>query len=236
MERRSNYIERKTDYIERTAQSNLVSVRGKIGKPPVRQYGNGKVNYYSTVVEVKRGNDHVDKIPVLFSDRTIDVAACYIGKIVEIRGQFHSYNQRTGSEHHLRLYVQARTMFFPVERKTLPRNQILLDGYICRPPQYRKTPLNKEITDLLLAVNRFHAEADYIPCICWQKEARLAYSLEVGSHILIRGRIQSREYTKKLENEATETRTAYEVSVMNLKSIEPVPENENGIAFLKKLM
>ena len=99
-------------------------------------------------------------------------------------------------------------------------NSILLDGYICKLPIYRKTPLGREIADLLLAVNRPYGKSDYIPCICWGRNARFASAFEVGEHVQILGRIQSREYVKKLSETETEKRTAYEVSVSKLECME----------------
>ena len=99
-------------------------------------------------------------------------------------------------------------------------NTILLDGYICKPPIYRKTPLGREIADLLLAVNRPYGKSDYIPCICWGRNARYASAFEVGEHVQVLGRIQSREYVKKLSETETEKRVAYEVSVSKLECMD----------------
>ena len=99
-------------------------------------------------------------------------------------------------------------------------NHILLDGYICKEPVYRKTPLGREIADLLLAVNRPYGKSDYIPCICWGRNARFASSFEVGEHVQILGRIQSREYIKKITDTESQKRTAYEVSVSKLECID----------------
>ena len=99
-------------------------------------------------------------------------------------------------------------------------NQIYLDGYICKPPIYRKTPLGREIADILIAVNRPYGKSDYIPCIAWGRNARYAASLEVGAHMLVWGRVQSREYTKKVSEEDLEKRIAYEVSVSKLELVD----------------
>ena len=104
--------------------------------------------------------------------------------------------------------------------KKIETNYIFLDGYICKAPVYRKTPLGREIADLLLAVNRPYGKSDYIPCICWGRNARFADTFQVGEHIQIWGRIQSREYQKKLDEEVFETRVAYEISVSKLEHIE----------------
>ena len=99
-------------------------------------------------------------------------------------------------------------------------NQIFLDGYVCKPPIYRKTPLGREIADILVAVNRPYGKSDYIPCIAWGRNARFAGGLEVGSHLQICGRVQSREYTKKVDEESVEKRVAYEVSVSKIDLVE----------------
>ena len=99
-------------------------------------------------------------------------------------------------------------------------NHILLEGYICKKPVYRKTPLGREIADLLLAVNRPYGKSDYIPGICWGRNARYASGFEVGEHVQILGRIQSRDYVKKISETETQTRTAYEVSVSKLECME----------------
>ena len=99
-------------------------------------------------------------------------------------------------------------------------NEICLDGYICKPPVYRETPFGREISDLLIAVNRSYGKSDYIPCICWGRNARFANGLEVGTKLKAQGRIQSREYVKRLSETESETRTAFEVSIARLEVIE----------------
>ena len=119
----------------------------------------------------------------------------------------------------LSLFVRE-VAFFEVELDGAKTNQIFLDGYICKLPVYRKTPLGREIADLLLAVNRPYGKSDYIPCICWGRNARFAASFEVGEHVQVIGRIQSREYIKKLSETEAEKRTAYEVSVSKLECLD----------------
>ena len=102
----------------------------------------------------------------------------------------------------------------------LASNLIVLDGYVCKPPVYRKTPLGREIADLLVAVNRSYGKSDYIPCICWGRNARFATTFEIGTHVLVTGRIQSREYVKKISEDETERRVAYEVSVSKIDELE----------------
>lgn len=156
----------------------------------------------------------------MVSERLVDVTQDYVGQYVEIHGQFRSYNRHEEKHNRLVLSAFARELkFVEDEEEGIPVNQIFLDGYICKPPVYRKTPLGREIADLLLAVNRPYGKSDYIPCICWGRNARYASAFEVGGHVLIWGRIQSREYMKRIGENETERRTAYEVSVSKLEYV-----------------
>ena len=170
---------------------------------------------------VKRLSDSEDRIPVMVSERLVDVTQDYVGEYIEISGQFRSYNRHEEKHNRLVLSVFAREVrFIGPDEDVIPTNQIFMDGYICKPPVYRKTPLGREIADVLLAVNRPYGKSDYIPCICWGRNARYASAFTVGGHVLIWGRIQSREYVKKLGENQTERRTAYEVSVSKLEYLE----------------
>lgn len=138
-----------------------------------------------------------------------------------VSGQFRSYNRHEEQKNRLVLSVFVREVeFVEEEMDGAKTNSILLDGYICKAPVYRKTPLGREIADLLLAVNRPYGKSDYIPCICWGRNARYASGFEVGAHVQVLGRIQSREYIKKISEIETEKRIAYEVSVSKLEYME----------------
>ena len=142
----------------------------------------------------------------------------YTGEFIMASGQFRSYNWHEEQKNRLVLSVFVREISFMEEEPDGSKtNSILLDGYICKEPIYRKTPLGREIADLLLAVNRPYGKSDYIPCICWGRNARYASGFEVGEHVQVLGRIQSREYVKKLSETETEKRDAYEVSVSKLE-------------------
>ena len=145
---------------------------------------------------------------------------------MEIHGQFRSYNRHEEKHNRLVLSVFSRELkFVEEEDETVPVNQIFLDGYICKEPVYRKTPLGREIADLLLAVNRPYGKSDYIPCICWGRNARYAEHFKVGERCAIWGRIQSRAYMKKLDEENVEKRVAFEVSVSKLELLEEAQES-----------
>ena len=166
----------------------------------------------------------VDIIPLMISERLIDVTKDYRGMKIEVSGQFRSYNRHEGLKNKLILSIFVRELQF-VEDDDMPQeqsksNQIYLDGYVCKPPIYRKTPLGREIADILIAVNRPYGKSDYIPCIAWGRNARFASTIEVGGHLQVQGRVQSREYTKKINEEETEKRVAYEVSVSKIDFVE----------------
>lgn len=181
-------------------------------------YGEG---FYLVDISVSRLSDSVDYIPLMVSERLVDVTQSYIGETISVSGQFRSYNRHEEKKNRLILSVFVRELEFVDEiEDDIKSNQICLDGYICKEPIYRKTPLGREIADLLVAVNRSYGKSDYIPCICWGRNARYASSFEVGSHVEVYGRIQSREYIKKIGEEQTEKRVAYEVSVNKIEFLE----------------
>ncbi len=182
--------------------------------------------FYMVDVEVARLSESYDVIPVMVSERLIDVSADFKGCNLCITGQFRSYNRHEEKKNKLVLSVFAREIeFLDTIEESAKTNQIFLDGYICKEPVYRKTPLGREIADLLLAVNRPYGKSDYIPCICWGRNARYVSSFTVGSRCLVWGRIQSREYVKKISEEITEKRVAYEVSVSKLELAEDEEED-----------
>ena len=181
-------------------------------------YGEG---FYLVDISVSRLSDSVDYIPLMVSERLVDVTQSYIGETISVSGQFRSYNRHEEKKNRLILSVFVRELEFVDEiEDDIKSNQIYLDGYICKEPIYRKTPLGREIADLLVAVNRSYGKSDYIPCICWGRNARYASSSEVGSLVEVDGRIQSREYIKKIGEEQTEKRVAYEVSVNKIEFLE----------------
>jgi single-stranded DNA-binding protein len=199
--------------------NNMVTISGKIiseAEFSHEVYGEG---FYSFMLEVPRLSDSTDKICITISERLTSKENLEIGRYVEIEGQFRSYNNYNNtSGNRLILTVFAREInFLEDEKKIKNPNQIYLNGFICKTPTYRTTPFGREITDILLAVNRPYNKSDYIPCIAWGRNARFSSKLEVGQNIKIWGRIQSRDYQKKLETGETVTKTAYEVSISKME-------------------
>lgn len=174
--------------------------------------------FYKSCIVCKRLSGAEDIIPITVSDRLLNVNMLWTGMKVRIFGSFRSYNKHTEDGIHLILTVFVDEIVC-VENDEPDENEIHLSGYICKETSYKETPLGKEITDMLIAVNRNYGKSDYIPCICWGRNARFASDLNAGDRISIDGRIQSREYPKRLEDGEVETRTAYEVSVSSMEKI-----------------
>ena len=206
---------------EKMIENNKVSVIGEIVSDFTFSHEVFGEGFYMLEVVVNRLSHMEDRIPLMVSERLVDVKESYRGKIVEVHGQFRSYNKHEESRNRLILSVFVREFAFVGEEGTLTKpNSIYLDGYICKPPVYRMTPLGREIADLLMAVNRPYGKSDYLPCICWGRNARFAGKFEVGTHIHLWGRIQSRTYQKRLDNDVVEKRTAYEISVSKIECVE----------------
>ena len=202
-------------------ENNQVTIMGEIVSDYVYShevYGEG---FYMVDVSVSRLSNFVDCIPVMVSERLVNVKENDSGRYVYITGQFRSFNRHEEHKNRLVLSVFAREFEMVDEpEEDNAQKQIFLDGFICKEAVYRKTPLGREIADLLVAVNRSYGKSDYIPCICWGRNARFASGFTVGSHVQIWGRIQSREYVKKISETEAQKRTAYEVSVSKIEFLE----------------
>ena len=216
---------------DKVIENNQVTVMGEVVSTFSYSHEIFGEGFYMIDVKVKRLSDSYDCIPVMISERLIDVTSDLRGYLLCVNGQFRSYNRHEERKNRLVLSVFAREVEFIEElSESSKTNQIFLDGYICKEPIYRKTPLGREIADLLLAVNRPYGKSDYIPCICWGRNARFANNFKVGERCAIWGRIQSREYMKKMDEEHVEKRVAFEVSVSKLELAQS-GDSEPEIAF-----
>ena len=205
---------------DKVIENNQVTIMGKVVSNFTFSHEIIGEGSYMVDVEVARLSDSYDIIPIMVSERLLDVNADYMGCNLCVTGQFRSYNRHEEKKNKLVLSVFAREIEFVDEiEESAKTNQIYLDGYICKEPIYRKTPLGREIADLLLAVNRPYGKSDYIPCISWGRNARYAGNFKVGDRVQVWGRIQSREYMKRLDEENMEKRIAYEVSVSKLETV-----------------
>ena len=199
--------------------NNKVYLCGIIVKDGVLSHSYFGENFYEYLISVQRLSECFDTIPVLISERII-TPDLKVGSTIAVRGQYRSYNKVVDGKSKLVLSVFAREI--AEKDYTQNPNQITLCGYVCKEPVYRTTPFKREICDILVAVNRAYNKSDYIPCIAWGRNARFVKSFKVGDKIDIVGRIQSREYQKKLESGETETKTAYEISITRINSDEEV--------------
>lgn len=198
--------------------NNRVFIKGEIvseARYSHEVYGEG---FYETDVLVKRLSGQADVLPVTVSERLIEAHHLSLGSKICAVGQFRSYNKLIDGKSKLMLTVFVREL---VDGETAQNpNNIVLSGYICKQPVYRTTPFNREIADVLVAVNRAYNKSDYIPCIAWGRNARFVRNLGVGDKVALSGRIQSREYNKKISETESKTMTAYEVSISKLAAFE----------------
>ena len=212
------------------SENNYLELVGKITSEKVFSHEIYGESFYIFNLEVPRLSGTADSIPITISERLISNFDLSIGKEVEIEGQFRSYNTYENQRSRLVLTVFAKDIKEHVEPsedepvRDKISNEVVLVGYICKKPIYRKTPFGREISDILLAVNRAYNKSDYIPCIAWGRNARFCENMEIGTEVKVIGRVQSRMYEKKHEDGTIEPRVAYEVSV---GSLELVNKNDN---------
>lgn len=206
--------------MSREQENNKVALSGEIVSDFEFSHEIFGEGFYTAMLASERLSGQKDIIPIMVSERIVDVEVDWIGANVDISGQFRSYNKHEGNKKHLILSVFATGFGVHIEEfdgDFENKNYISLDGYICKPPVYRKTPLGREITDILLAVNRPYGKTDYLPTIFWGRNARFVSTLPVGQRLKVDGRIQSRTYIKQISKEETEERTAYEVSASKVE-------------------
>ncbi len=220
-----------TNYLE----NNYLTLVGKVTGEKRFSHEIYGESFYVFNLSIPRLSGNSDIIPITVSERLIKEDTLMEGKKLLVKGQFRSYNSYENEKNRLILTVFAKDIVEVEEnneeeenemvRKDTITNEVVLVGYICKKPIYRQTPFGREISDLLLAVNRAYNKSDYIPCIAWGRNARFCQNLEVGTEVKVVGRVQSRNYEKKHEDGTVETRVAYEVSV---GSLEVIDENEDS--------
>ena len=201
-----------------TDKNNKVYVSGEIISDATFSHEVCGEGFYEFYIRVMRLSGQADVLPVTLSERLIQEGMLEKGRNICAVGQFRSYNKIENGRSRLILTIFIRALIDELPDKN--PNTVLLSGYICKEPVYRTTPFNREIADVLLAVNRAYNKSDYIPCIAWGSNARFVKNLSVGNRIAISGRIQSREYQKKLSDTEIKTMTAYEVSVSKLAAFD----------------
>ncbi|MFV0519823.1 MAG: single-stranded DNA-binding protein [Lachnospirales bacterium] len=198
---------------------NTVTVSGTVVTLPVLNHNVYGENFYTFKVSIKRLSDNYDIIPVLVSERLINISTLKLDVYLEIEGQMRSYNNYSQEEgkNKLVLMVFARQIDIYDIYNDNSINEVILDGYICKAPVYRMTPFGREISDILVAVNRNYNKSDYIPCIAWGRNAKYSKDLIVGTNIKVSGRIQSRFYQKKTDTNNVLEKVAYELSISKIE-------------------
>lgn len=196
-------------------QNNKVYLSGEIIDEPVFSHEILGEKFYDFKISVPRLSGQTDVIPLTISDRLMQEANFSVGEKIGVNGQLRSYNKQINGKSKLILRVFVRELSSVDEDEP---NVIELDGFVCKEPIFRTTPFKREITDILLAVNRAYNKSDYIPVIAWGRNARYASIFKVGDKIKILGRIQSRIYEKQMEDGKVEEKVAYEVSVSEIIS------------------
>ena len=192
--------------MEHTA--NRVILRGSLAGLPAFSHENHARRFYRFFLEVERLSGTADVLPVIAAEDVLNTMDLSGGGRIEVRGQLRSFNSRAPSGRKLILSVYAAELETSDEG---PENLVELTGALCKPPVYRRTPLGREICDVMLAVSRPYHRTDYLPCILWGRTAQAAAQLPPGAQLALTGRLQSREYVKLLPG-GSETRVAYEVS------------------------
>lgn len=221
-----------TNYLE----NNYLILVGKVTGEKEFSHEIYGERFYVFKLAIPRLSGNEDIIPITISERLIGEETLQQGKKLLVKGQFRSYNSYENEKNRLILTVFAKDVMEVEEkeeeeenemvRKDTITNEVILIGYLCKKPIYRQTPFGREISDLLLAVNRAYNKSDYIPCISWGRTARFCQNLEVGSQVKVVGRVQSRTYEKKYEDGTSQTRVAYEVSIGSLEVIEDKNEEK----------
>ena len=209
-------------------ENNIITLTGKVETMPEYSHSVLDENFYSFILRVSRLSENDDLLPITVPEYQLGSGIIVPGSIIKVRGQLRSYNKYTQTKTRLILTVFAKGVAPALEEDMDNPNEIFINGFICKAPVYRRTPFGREITDLIVAVNRAFNRSDYIPAIAWGRNAVYAEELEVGSNVMLWGRLQSRNYNKKISENETEVRTAYELSVTKLEKLEGSPLEINN--------
>lgn len=207
---------------ESYAENNKVTISGTVASEPEFSHEVYEEMFYTFMLDTPRLSENSDKIKITVSEKFLTGDGISVGDRLKLEGQFRSYNNFTNVGNRLILTVFVKSLerledFLDEEQNV---NSIYLNGYICKQPIYRTTPFGREIADILLAVNRSYNKSDYIPCIAWGRNAKYAETLKIGDNVVVKGRIQSREYQKKISETEVESKTAFEVSLARLDKVE----------------
>lgn len=203
------------NHTDNVYETNKVIACGQIKSPLQFNHKTYGEVFYTFVLGIERRSGYVDELNVVISERLIYETPLREGDFVEITGQIRTYNENVDGRNKLNVVIFARELLTN-EDVEYYENYVFIEGYVCKLPVKRTSPMGRDICDLMIAVNRMYNKSDYIPCIAWGRNASFAEKLDVGTKVYIEGRLQSREYKKKLEDGTAESRLAYEVSILRL--------------------
>ena len=203
-------------------ENNKISLVGELISAPKFSHETHNEKFYTVKVDVKRLSGDIDTLEIIISEKLYDIEKIELGTRYYIEGEIRSYNYYVSETERRKLVINifAKNLSIAEETDDECLNNFELIGHICKKPIYRKTPFDREISDILLAVNRLYGKSDYLPCIAWGRNAKFASTLEIGDKIKITGRMQSRQYTKKLNDNEEEKKIAYEMSIITLEKKE----------------
>lgn len=207
-------------------ENNKISLVGEVISAPKLSHETHNEKFYTVKVDVKRLSGDIDTLEIIISEKLYDIDKIELGIRYYIEGEIRSYNYYVSETERRKLVINifAKNLSIAEETDDECLNNFELVGHICKEPIYRKTPFDREISDILLAVNRLYGKSDYLPCIAWGRNAKFASTLEIGDKIKITGRMQSRQYTKKINDNEEEKKIAYEMSIITLEKKESEEE------------
>lgn len=200
--------------------TNIACICGEVIEEISKSHTTYGETFYTFLLGIYRNSGYEDEIIIIASEKLLCGLDIRKGSYVKIQGQIRTYNENSDGRNKLHINVFAREIGLVAEENYICQNDIYLEGYLCKSPNERTSPLGRKICDLMLAVNRMYNKSDYVPCIAWGRNAAFAGKLSVGTKVSLKGRLQSREYKKKIDDDTYETKIAYEVSVMQLETID----------------
>lgn len=204
--------------MDKNLETNRINLTGRVLSGPVYNHKTYGEAFYMVVIGVLRKSGYEDKLRLIISERLLGGKSPQVGEIINVIGQIRTYNRDDNGRNKLEIVMFVREVGYVAEEFEYI-NSVYIEGFICKEPVRRKTPMGRELCDLMIAVNRLYNKSDYVPAIAWGRNAFFAETLEVGDKVFVEGRIQSRDYRKYIEESGLITKTAYEVSITGIEVV-----------------